>query len=79
MTNKPKPVSAISKAYKPFTKASILIFKTKNAKPSKLTKSVNGIVLLSGGKPQIAKAEGDLPVQRYISALKGWKTMLLIG
>ncbi len=79
MTNKPKPVSEVSKAHKPLTKASKPVVKTKNAKPSKLKKSVNGIVLLSGGNPQIAKADGDLPVQNYISALTGWKTMLLIG
>jgi len=32
-----------------------------------------GVVLLSGGNPQIAKAEGDSPVQAYIAALTGWK------
>ena len=31
------------------------------------------VVLLSGGNPQIAKAEGDAPVQAYIDALPGWK------
>ena len=30
-------------------------------------------VLLSGGNPQIAKADGDPPVQAYIAALPGWK------
>ena len=29
--------------------------------------------LLSGGNPQIAKADGDGPVQAYISAMPGWK------
>jgi hypothetical protein len=29
--------------------------------------------LLSGGNPQIAKAEGDEPVQAYIAAMPGWK------
>ena len=29
--------------------------------------------LLAGGNPQIAKAEGDVPVQAYIAALTGWK------
>jgi hypothetical protein len=28
---------------------------------------------LSGGNPQIAKADGDAPVQAYIAALPGWK------
>ena len=30
-------------------------------------------ILLAGGNPQIAKAEGDAPVQAYIAALPGWK------
>src|SRR5688572_7964848 len=29
--------------------------------------------LLSGGNPQIAKADGDAPVQAYIAAMPGWK------
>ncbi|MGQ0613944.1 MAG: DUF1801 domain-containing protein [Planctomycetaceae bacterium] len=29
--------------------------------------------LLSGGNPQIAKADGDAPVKAYIAALPGWK------
>ena len=31
-------------------------------------------VLLSGGNPQIAKADGDVPVQAYIAAMPGWKS-----
>ena len=30
-------------------------------------------VLLSGGNPQIAKGNGDAPVQAYIAAMPGWK------
>jgi len=30
-------------------------------------------VLLSGGNPQIAKADGDGPVQAYLAAMPGWK------
>ena len=29
--------------------------------------------LLSGGNPQIAKADGDAPVQAYLKAIPGWK------
>lgn len=29
--------------------------------------------LLAGGNPQVAKADGDMPVQAYIAALPGWK------
>ena len=31
-------------------------------------------VILAGGNPQIAKAEGDGPVQAYIAAMPGWKS-----
>ncbi|TPK35148.1 DUF1801 domain-containing protein [Mesorhizobium sp. B2-5-3] len=33
-----------------------------------------GPVLLSGGNPQIAKGEGNAPVQAYIAAMPGWKS-----
>jgi len=29
--------------------------------------------LLAGGNPQIAKADGDAPVQAYLAAMPGWK------
>jgi hypothetical protein len=29
--------------------------------------------LLSGGNPQIVKADGDAPVRAYIAAMPGWK------
>ena len=35
-----------------------------------------GTHLLSGGNPQIAKGDGDAPVQAYIAALPGWKHAL---
>ncbi|HKO94571.1 MAG TPA: DUF1801 domain-containing protein [Polyangiaceae bacterium] len=59
--SKPKP-SAVSKvkpkaASKPEPKAS----KTKPVK------------LLAGGNPQIAKGDGDAPVQAYIAGLQDWK------
>jgi hypothetical protein len=31
------------------------------------------VTLLAGGNPQIAKADGDAPVQAYIAAMPGWK------
>ena len=31
------------------------------------------VKLLSGGNPQIAKADGDAAVQAYIAAMPGWK------
>jgi hypothetical protein len=34
------------------------------------------VVLLSGGNPQIAKGDGDAPVQAYIAAMPGWKSAI---
>ena len=39
------------------------------AKPSKARKGEKATVLLSGGNPRIAKADGDAPVQAYIAAM----------
>lgn len=35
-----------------------------------------GVVLLSGGNPQIPKGDGDEPVQLYLAAMPGWKSEL---
>ena len=37
---------------------------------------VDKVRLLSGGNPQIAKADGDAPVQAYIAAMPEWKSDL---
>ena len=37
------------------------------------TQEKPAVVLLSGGNPQIAKGDGDGPVQAYIAAMPGWK------
>ena len=36
-------------------------------------KGARKTVLLSGGNPQIAKADGEGPVRAYIAAMPGWK------
>ena len=47
---------------------------SKPRKPIKVRKGEKvGVVLLSGGNPQVAKADGDAPVQAYIAAMPGWK------
>jgi hypothetical protein len=47
------------------------------AGPTKVRKGEkNAVVLLSGGNPQIAKADGDASVQAYIAAMPGWKRAL---
>ncbi|HET6983926.1 MAG TPA: DUF1801 domain-containing protein [Myxococcaceae bacterium] len=42
-------------------------------RPRPLQRSRAGIVRLSGGNPQISKADGDAPVRAYIAAMPGWK------
>jgi hypothetical protein len=51
------------------SKKSAKVAKKASAKPSKIAKPA----LLAGGNPQIAKADGDAPVQAYIAAMPGWK------
>jgi hypothetical protein len=42
----------------------------RNARPAASAKPK----LLAGGNPQIAKGDGDAPVQAYIAAMPGWKS-----
>ncbi len=47
-----------------------------NAKPvarKRPSRAVKAPVLLTGGNPRIAKADGAEPVQAYIAAMPGWK------
>ena len=46
---------------------------TKVAKQAVAKRAGAKPVLLAGGNPQIAKADGDAPVQAYIAAMPGWK------
>jgi hypothetical protein len=43
----------------------------KSKSPSKA--GAKGAVVLSGGNPRIAKADGDAPVRAYIAGMPGWK------
>ena len=45
----------------------------RTAAPRKASRATAKPRLLSGGNPQIAKADGDAPVQAYIAAMPGWK------
>jgi hypothetical protein len=47
---------------------------TKSKTPAKTFAKAKPVKLLSGGNPQIAKAEGDAPVQAYIAGMPGWKS-----
>ena len=59
---KAKRASRASGARKPAAKAK----RTANA-------GTQVAVVLSGGNPRIAKADGDAPVQAYIAGMPGWK------
>ena len=48
---------------------------TSKARPKAKPPS-KSVKLLAGGNPQIAKGDGDAPVQAYIAALPGWKREL---
>ena len=45
----------------------------RKAKPIKVRKGEKVAVVLAGGNPRIAKADGDAPVQAYIAGMPGWK------
>jgi hypothetical protein len=47
--------------------------KPPNTTPKSKDRKVAKPRLLSGGNPQIGKADGDAPVQAYIVAMPGWK------
>ena len=52
--------------------------KRSTSTPTKMPKGAKAkpVKLLAGGNPQIAKADGDAPVQAYIAAMPGWKSDL---
>jgi len=65
-----KPAVSAKKTAKAGTKAKP---DAGEAKPTKVRKGEGVAVVLSGGNPRIAKADGDAPVQAYIAAMPGWK------
>lgn len=62
-----------ARAFQALVKAAV----AQNGSPAKKSrpraKVARPAKLLSGGNPQIAKADGDAPVQAYIAAMPGWK------
>ena len=65
-----KPAAKATKTANAGTKAKRPAKPGAKAKPS----AAKPVKLLSGGNPQIAKADGDAPVQAYIAAMPGWKS-----
>jgi hypothetical protein len=47
--------------------------KLRKTAPKAQSCKVAAPALLAGGNPQIAKADGDAPVQAYIAAMPGWR------
>jgi hypothetical protein len=45
----------------------------RSSAPKSGAKEAKPVKLLSGGNPQIAKGDGDAPVQAYLAAMPGWK------
>ncbi len=68
-----------ARAFKALVKAAVVHngppakAKPRPTKVRPTTRKGGKAVLLSGGNPQIAKADGDTPVQAYIAAMPGWK------
>jgi hypothetical protein len=60
------------KSAKVAKKAAVKLVAAKAAPKSQARKAAKP-KLLSGGNPQIAKADGDASVQAYIAAMPGWK------
>ena len=48
--------------------------KTKKSSKDRPVSKAKRVKLLAGDNPQIAKADGDAPVQAYIAAMPGWKS-----
>ncbi len=61
-------------AFKALVKAAV----AQNGQPAKKARpgasKAKPVKRLSGGNPQIAKADGDAPVQAYIAGMPGWKS-----
>jgi hypothetical protein len=67
-----KPAAKAKKTANAGTKAKSARKSGARAKPIQAPKGEK-VVVLSGGNPRIAKADGDAPVQAYIAGMPGWK------
>jgi hypothetical protein len=68
VAKQPATKRGAAKAYKPREAA-----KPPKAGKKRQSRRAAKPILLAGGNPQIAKADGDAPVQTYIQACPGWK------
>lgn len=67
--------SVDARAFKALVKAAVARNGAGSRKGAKAgaRKASKAPVLLSGGNPQVAKGDGDAPVQEFIAAMPGWK------
>lgn len=71
-----KTAKPSKKAARPSRKSATKSAPRRSSKPAAkaaMRRTAKKPKLLSGGNPQIAKGEGDAPVQAYIAAAPGWK------
>lgn len=64
----------VKKSTKSPAKKSVKSPAKKSAKSPVKKTPTKKVKLLTGGNPQIAKGDGDAPVQAYIAAMPGWKS-----
>ena len=58
--------------FKALVKAAVAQNRATLKKAKRAEREAKPVKLLTGGNPQIAKADGDAPVQSYIAAMPGW-------
>ena len=73
MKKRAKPTRRTAKSATKAPRASKPAKRTTKASAPKRAAKPKKVVLLSGGNPQIAKGEGDGPVQAYFAAIQDWK------
>src|SRR5207253_4601670 len=61
-----------ARAFKALVKAAVAQNGPPAKKPKPSVREAKPVKLLSGGNPQIAKSDGDAPVQAYIAAMPRW-------
>jgi hypothetical protein len=66
--------SVDARAFKALVKAAVAVNSPRATKPNPRNGPAKPVKLLSGGNPQIAKGDGDAPVQAYIAAMPDWKS-----
>jgi hypothetical protein len=69
----PEGATVNARAFKALVKAAVALNGASKKKARPTASKARPVKLLSGGNPQIAKGDGDAPVQAYIAAMPGWK------